>query len=96
MTPLQFRYSRHFIGQKESRSFPNGLAELIVQHPDHRYYDDLNHSLAAVKEVYFSGRNRDIVVAYTRQGNAVTLLTIHPLKDGQQRRRLESGRWSQL
>lgn len=61
-----------------------------------RYYDNLNYSLAAVKEVYFSGRERDIVVAYTRQGNAVTLLTLHPLKDGQQQRRLESGRWSQL
>lgn len=94
--PLEIRYSRHFAGQKAARSFPDGLAETIVQYPDHRYYDNRNRSLVAVKAIYFAGRERDIAVAYARQGDAVTLLTIHPLKAGQQRRRLESGPVGQL
>ena len=91
--PPEIRYSRHFTGQKAARSFPDGLAEAILQYPDRRYYDNLNRSLVAVKAIYFAGRERDIAVAYARQGDAVTLLTIHPLKTGQQRRRRESGRW---
>lgn len=93
MPPPEIRYSRHFAGQQLARAFPDGLAEAILQYPDRRYYDNLNHSLVAVKGIYFAGRERDIMVAYARQGDAVTLLTIHPLKAGQQRRRLESGRW---
>ena len=94
MTPPEIRYSEHFRGQKEERGFPDGLAEAILQNPDGRYYDNRNGSLVAVKRVHFSGRERDIVVAYLRQGNSIILLTIHPLKPGQQRRRLESGRWA--
>lgn len=94
MMPASIRYSEHFSGQKDERGFPDGLAESILQNPDGRYYDNRNGSLVAVKRVYFSGRERDIVVAYLRQGDSVTLLTIHPLKTGQQQRRLESGRWA--
>ena len=75
--PPEIRYSRHFIGQKAARSFPDGLAEAILQYPDHRYYDNRNHSLVAVKVIYFAGRERDIAVAYVRQGGCRNL-AYHP------------------
>jgi hypothetical protein len=38
------------------------------------------------------GKNRDIMIVYDEQNDAIKIITIHPLKQDQKIRRIESGR----
>lgn len=49
--------------------------------------------MIAVMEVELYGRIREVSLVYVTGPNAVRLLTIHPLKDGQKKARVASGRW---
>ncbi len=42
------------------------------------------------------GKMREVMVAYDIIEETVTLLTIHPLKEGQKENRVKSGRWRKL
>ncbi len=66
---------------------------MVLQCADSYYYDTLNDRLIAVKRVHFSESERDISLAYVERDNGFTFITIYPLKEGQQQRRVESGRW---
>ena len=39
---------------------------------------------------------KEVMVAYAMEGERVKLLTIHPLKKGQKRNRVKSGRWKKV
>jgi hypothetical protein len=41
-------------------------------------------------------RNREVMVAYFIHEDLATLLTIHPLKNGQKGSRIRSGRWRKI
>jgi hypothetical protein len=39
---------------------------------------------------------KEVMVAYTVEGERLKLLTIHPLKKGQKENRIKSGRWRKI
>ncbi len=65
-----------------------------MQEADAHYYDTRTGNMIAVKRMYVLGRERDVAVAYEMQGHIRRFITIFPLKEGQQRNRRESGRWT--
>ena len=68
----------------------------IYSQSDERYYDiETGHTVAIMDTVIY-GKMRDVMVAYDIEEQKVTLLTIHPLKEGQKENRMKSGRWRRL
>ncbi len=102
MTPnSEIRYFDHYEEGRISRSLPAGSGEEVLQSPDARYYDTLqNRTLrnrfVAVKRIYVLGAYRDVAAVYEIENNITWLVTIFPLKEGQQRNRLQRGRWELL
>ena len=43
--------------------------------------------------MFVLGEERDVAVAYEIEGDITRLVTILPLKEGQQQNRLQRGRW---
>ena len=94
LTPeFEIRYTEHYIKSIGGRPFLEGLAEVILQSADARYYDSLRNRFVAVKRVEILGSERDVALAYEVANNFTWLITMLPLKEGQQRNRLRLGRW---
>ena len=85
--------SRHLEIRVGMRGIPAALPEIIYERALERYHDAETGHLIAVMEVELYGRIREVSVVYVIGPDAVRLLTIHPLKDGQKTARLASGRW---
>ncbi len=47
----------------------------------------------AVARARYSGRTRDVMVAFLEKDDEVLLITVHPLKPQQKANRIASGRW---
>ena len=61
------------------------------------YFDTETGYLIAVKKVELYGKSREVMVAYVKdEDNLVKLLTIHPLKKGQKRNRINIRRWVEI
>ena len=76
------------------RAIPEGLPETIYQEADSHFFDTQTGSIVAVKRLLFQGRERDMALSYTGSGEDVLLVTLHPLREGQLERRIQSGRWT--
>ncbi len=63
---------------------------------EERYFDNETEHHIAIMEVDLYNKKREVMVAYEIQGDMVTLLTIHPLKEGQKESRFKSGRWRKI
>ena len=97
MTPdSEIRYSPHFNYRRTLRSLPEGSGEQVLQNPDAHYHDTQSGYIIAVKRLYVLGAERDVAVAYEIQDNVIWLVTIFPIKEGQQQNRLQTGRWVRL
>ena len=95
MTPNpQIRYASRYEEKRLYHSIPEGIGEAVLQSPDARYYDTSRENrLIAVKRMYVLGAERDVALAYEIEANITWLITVFPLKEGQQRNRRVSGRW---
>ena len=91
----EIRYYKHFERARREHLLPEGSGEMVLQRPDAYYYDTLRNRMIAVKRVFVPGAERDVAVAYEIADNTTWLVTVFPLKEGQQRNRQESGRWVQ-
>ena len=94
MTPdSEILHYNHYAERRGLRSLPEGSGEEVLQNPDARYYDTWHNRLVAVKRMYVLGAECGVAVAYEIADNVTWLVTIHPLKEGQQQNRLQTGRW---
>lgn len=90
---MKIIYSKHFLERKNLRGIPDGLAETVYWEADGCYKDLQTGTFIAVKRLNFQGKVRDVALTYTRAGDKVILVTLHPLKEGQKENRVKSGRW---
>ena len=90
----EIRYGSRYEAKRISHAIPEGMGEGVLQRPDARYYDNDSGYHIAVRRVYVLGAERDIAVAYDLEDAIAILVTVFPLKEGQQRNRRESGRWA--
>jgi len=75
------------------RAIPQGLPEAVYREADSHFLDTQTGLLVAVKRLPFQGRERDMALIYAKSGDDVLLVTLHPLREGQRERRIQTGRW---
>ena len=68
---------------------------MLLRDADNYYYDTEENTSIAVKRVWFKGRERDIALVFSVEGNAITFISIFPLKVGELRRKIQMGKWAQ-
>ncbi len=61
-----------------------------------RYYDDLTGHYVAVHKIGFKNKIREFALTYDKKGDAIEIITIHPLKTYQKVTRINSGRWQKI
>lgn len=91
---MALHLSRHLRERMVLRAIPQGLPESIYREADGHFLDSGTGLLVAAKRLLFQGRERDMALIYTKSGDDVLLVTLHPLREGQRERRIQSGRWT--
>jgi hypothetical protein len=93
---MKVEYSTHLKYRLAVRAISHELPYQIYEQSNERYYDvETGHTVATMRTAIY-GKIREIMVVYDIQEQAVTLLTIHPLKEGQKENSVKSGRWRRL
>jgi len=78
------------------RRIDHDLPRQIFEAAVERYADaETGHTIAVGKARLYE-KERDVMVAYTLEGEDVKLLTIHPLQEGQKENRIKAGRCRKL
>jgi hypothetical protein len=72
------------------------LPKKIFDQSNERYMDQETKHFIATMEIELYNKLREVMVAYLVEQDAVKLLTIHPLKEGQKDNRVRSGRWRKI
>ena len=75
------------------REIPYGLPKVVFERGEQRCYDMKEEVEIAILRASLYGRKREIMIAYRREKTYIVFITIHPLKKGQLKNRLASGRW---
>lgn len=92
---MSVRLSRHLKERMILRDIPDELPETVYWKADNHYTDIQTGTMIAVKRVMFRNMEREMALSYTKSKEDVLLITLHPLKQGQRERRVQSGRWVQ-
>lgn len=89
---MEIRYSKHFRERMKLRGIDRELAEDVFFHADVHLEDTQTNTLVAVKRVIITGREKDIALIYKETDDEIPFITIHPLREGQVKSRIQSGR----
>jgi hypothetical protein len=93
---MNIEYSTHLRHRLALRGISHDLPYQIYVQSNERYHDaETGHSIATMRTI-LNGKMREVMVAYEIEEQTVSLLTIHPLKEGQKENRLKAGRWRRL
>jgi hypothetical protein len=93
---MKIKYSQHIDFRIKMRKIDYDLPGNIFQESQERYYDSDTGYFIAIQRVKLYDKRREVMVAYNQEGEEVTLLTVHPLKEGQKENRVENGRWRKI
>jgi len=93
---MEIHYSQHLENRIHLRHIDYALPKRVFLQATQRYYDTETGYFIAICEIQIYGKQREIMVAYEIEESFATLVTIHPLKEGQREKRLQSGRWRLL
>ncbi len=90
---MEIKYSQHLNHRIILRKIDHGLPRKIFQESQEKYFDRATGYFIVIMEVTLYNKKREVLVAYEESNGDVTLLTIHPIKEGQKENRIQSGRW---
>jgi hypothetical protein len=93
---MEIKYSQHLIYRILLRKIDHELPGKIFQESQERYFDGATGYFIAIMEVTLYNKIREVLVAYEESKGVATLLTIHPIKEGQKEKRIQSGRWRKI
>lgn len=93
---MQIKYSKHLENRLQLREIEHDLPKVIAEHAEERYFDNETGHLIAIMKTELYNKIREVMVAYVMKEKCVTLLTLHPLKEGQKNNRVKSGRWRKI
>ena len=93
---MQIIYSWHIENRIRLRRIEHDLPKRIVEQSEENYYDEKTGHHIATMKTELNNKIKEIMVAYTMEGETVKLLTIHPLKKGQKENRVKRGRWRKI
>ncbi|MBW1698667.1 MAG: hypothetical protein JRK26_17925 [Deltaproteobacteria bacterium] len=90
---MKVQYAKHLKNRLSLRNIEYDIPKKVFQNADERYFDNETGHLIAVSESELYGKTRELMVAYEKEDDTITLLTIHPLKRGQKNKRIKNKRW---
>ena len=93
---MEIKYSKHLEQRLILRGIGHELPALIFNQSEEKYYDQETGYMIATMRVQIYNKRREVMVAYIIEQKVAKLLTIHPLKEGQKRNGVESGRWRKI
>lgn len=78
------------------RGIPYELPRIVYEEGRRRFKDtETDLEIAILRTLYF-GKHREVALTYRTYSTYVLLITIHPLKSGQLKNRISSGRWKKV
>jgi len=93
---MKVEYSEHILNRIKFREIDYDLPKIIVEQSEDKYFDKETGHFIAVMNINLYNKDREVMVVYTLHEDCVTLLTIHPLKEGQKEKRINTGRWRSI
>jgi hypothetical protein len=93
---VSIKYSKHIKIRLALRNIAYDLPRQIFEGATERFTDSETGHTIAVGKAWLYEKERNVMVAYTLEGEDVRLLTIHPLQEGQKENRIKSGRWRKI
>jgi hypothetical protein len=93
---VQIKYSKHLELRLSLRKIEYDLLKKIFEQSKERFVNEETGYWIATMEAQLYNKTRETMIAYVVEGNVAKLLTIHPLKEGQKKNRIESGRWRKI
>lgn len=93
---MKIIYTSHLEFRLKMRNIPHDLPRKIFQETKAHYYDNMTLHYIAVDKVKYEGKIREMGVTYDKKGDAIEIITIHPIKPYQKHSRMTSGRWRKL
>ena len=89
----RIQYADHLRLRLALRQVPEQLPRRIYQRAHERFFDTATHHRVAVARARYAGKIREMAVSFEDDGETVTLITIHPLKEQQKTNRINARRW---
>ena len=90
----EIKYTEHLKLRLESRKIPEEFPEMIYEDADQNFFDNLEGTFIAVKELYYNDKLRNMMIAYEIEDNEIKIITIHPITNEQIINRTIKGRWT--
>ncbi len=88
-------YTDHLIFRIRQRKIPEETPELILKNAQEFYYDTKTGYYVALSKIRYRGKKREMVVVF-EINDELSLITSHPIKEDQKKRRVESERWTKV
>jgi hypothetical protein len=89
-------YTAHLRFRLEKRGIPADIPRKIYQDSNEKYYDSATGHNIAVGCLDYSGREREVMIAYDEFEDRIEIVTVHPLKWMQKQQRIKSKRWTKI
>lgn len=92
---VKLRLSEHAEEKVRIRKITLEAIRDVLRSPSHRFYDIINYTEVAVKEVDLYGERIGLVVVFTRENDVYRIVTLYPSRQFMEeiRRKVKLGRW---
>jgi hypothetical protein len=89
-------YTSHLEFRLEKRQISADIPSRIYRDSKERYYDSATGHTIAIGRLDYSGREREVMIAYDEFEDRIEIVTVHPLKWVQKQQRIKSKRWAKI
>ena len=86
-------YTSHLEFRLKKRGIPHDIPKRIYRDSNEKYYDNIAGHKIAVSRLDYSGREREVMIAYDEFEDRIEIVTVHPLKWMQEQQRIQNRRW---
>jgi hypothetical protein len=92
---VKLRLSEHAKEKVRIRKITLEAIRDVLRSSDHRFYDIINYTEVAVKEVDLYGERIGLVVVFTKENDVYHIVTLYPSRQFMEeiRRKVKFGRW---
>lgn len=86
-------YSDHLKLRLKLRKIPEEYPREVYTNFERQYVDIEERRDVRIKKLHYNQKLRNMMIAFDKTGDAIDIVTIHPISEGKILNRLTSGRW---
>ena len=75
----EIHYTSHLKYRMKVRNVPENFPKEVYNGAKEKYYDRETLHYIAVKEAFYRGKTREVIVVYDERPKRIEIITIHPL-----------------